>query len=133
MKSMKISRNLCMEKTRQNPQSRQNAKLFLQSSELGLPQPLTPRECAPPRSGGGAHSLTREGVGESQFQRGDILCGTLFMCMYFVTKSMHPKTCAANMCLRERGCVLMSLKRRVRAALPKPTIFGDRLTAATLS
>jgi hypothetical protein len=25
------------------PQSRQSAKLFLQSSELGLPQPLTPR------------------------------------------------------------------------------------------
>jgi hypothetical protein len=55
--------------------------LFLQSSELGLPQPLTRRRVCPPPfgSGGGAHSLAREGVGESQFQRGDIPCGTLYM------------------------------------------------------
>jgi hypothetical protein len=33
--------------------------------------------------GGGAHSLAREGVGESQFRRGDIHCGTLIY-MYFV-------------------------------------------------
>jgi hypothetical protein len=32
----------------------------------------------PPRFwGGGAHSLAREGLGESQFQRGYIHCGTL--------------------------------------------------------
>jgi hypothetical protein len=30
--------------------------------------------------GGGAHSLAREGVGESQFRRGDIHCGTLYIC-----------------------------------------------------
>jgi hypothetical protein len=30
------------------PQSRQSAKLFLQSSELGLPHPSTAGECAPP-------------------------------------------------------------------------------------
>jgi hypothetical protein len=48
-------------------QSRLGAKLFLQSSELGLPQPLTPRRvcpCPPPPPpvlGGGAHSLAREG------------------------------------------------------------------------
>jgi hypothetical protein len=49
-------------------QSRQNAKLFLQSSELGLPQPLTRRRVCPTPPlvpGGGAHSLAREGVGES--------------------------------------------------------------------
>ncbi len=30
------------------PQSRQRAKLFLQSSELGLPQPLARRRVRPP-------------------------------------------------------------------------------------
>jgi hypothetical protein len=34
-------------------------------------------ECAPPPVlGGGAHSLARKGLGESQFRRGDIHCGT---------------------------------------------------------
>jgi hypothetical protein len=53
---------------------RQIAKLFLQSSELGLPQPHPQASVPPPPfgSGGGAHSLAREGVGESQFQRGGI-------------------------------------------------------------
>ncbi len=35
------------------PQSRQNAKLFLESSELGLPQPLTRRRVSPPPGSGG--------------------------------------------------------------------------------
>ena len=63
------------------PQSRQSAKLFLQSLELGLPQPLTRRRVCPPPliPGGVAHSLAREGVGESQFRRGDIHCGNLYM------------------------------------------------------
>jgi hypothetical protein len=52
------------------PQSRQSAKLFLPSSELGLHQPLDRR----------AHSLAREGAGESQFRRGDIYCSTPYMC-----------------------------------------------------
>jgi hypothetical protein len=59
-------------------QSRQSAKLFLQWSELGLPQPLTPTP-PPPVLGGGEHSLAREGLGESQFRRGDIHCGTLYI------------------------------------------------------
>ncbi len=29
--------------------------------------------------GGGAHSLARKGVGESQFRRGDIHCGILYI------------------------------------------------------
>ncbi len=68
------------------PRGRQSAKLFLQSSELGLPQPLTHRRVCPPPHlvpGGGAHSLAREGVGESQVRRGDIHCGTLRN-IYFV-------------------------------------------------
>jgi hypothetical protein len=41
-------------------------------------------ECAsvpppPPVLGGGAHSLAREGLRESQFRRGDIHCGTLYI------------------------------------------------------
>ncbi len=39
-------------------QSRQSAKLFLQSSELGLPHPLTRRRVCPPlwTGGGGVHT-----------------------------------------------------------------------------
>ncbi len=45
---------------------------------MGLPQPLTCRRvCSPPILRGGAHSLAREGLGESQFRRGDIHCKTL--------------------------------------------------------
>ncbi len=50
-------------------QSRQSAKLLLQSLELELPHPLTRRQCAPRppplwfRGGGGAHSLAGEGYG----------------------------------------------------------------------
>jgi hypothetical protein len=61
--------------------SRQSAKLFLQSSELGLPHPLSRRrECPPPFGPGGrAQSLAGEGLGESQFRRGDIHCGALYI------------------------------------------------------
>jgi hypothetical protein len=64
-------------------QSRQSAKPFLQSLEFGLPQPLTPRRvcpCPPPPSrSGGRGTLTGErGLGEPQFRRGDIHCGTLY-------------------------------------------------------
>jgi hypothetical protein len=48
------------------PQSRQSAKLFLQSSELGLPHPLPAGECAHPPLwlGGGGGTLAYErGVG----------------------------------------------------------------------
>jgi hypothetical protein len=31
--------------------------------------------------GGGAHSLAREGMGESQFRLGDRHCGTLYICV----------------------------------------------------
>ncbi len=52
-------------------------KLFLQSSELGLPHP----DFVPPPFGswGGTHSLAvaGEGVGGSQFGRGERHCGTL--------------------------------------------------------
>jgi hypothetical protein len=70
-------------------QSRQSAKLFLQSSELGLPQPITAGEYAslPLVPGGGAHSQARKGVGESLFRRGDTHCGTLCVQVFRSHKS----------------------------------------------
>jgi hypothetical protein len=56
--------------------------LFLQSSELGLPQPITRRRVCPPPPvlGGGRGTLASgEGLGESQFRRGDMHCGTLYI------------------------------------------------------
>ncbi len=54
-------------------QSRQNTKLSVQSSELGLPHPAPPGGVgAPPPLvpglvwGGGGHTLAGEGVGKSQ-------------------------------------------------------------------
>jgi hypothetical protein len=49
-----------------SPQSRQSAKPFLQSSELGLPQPLTSRRvCPPPWFWGEGHTRWRERGRES--------------------------------------------------------------------
>ncbi len=42
------NKNHCLSWGGHKPQSRQSAKLFLQSSELGLPQPLTHRRVLPP-------------------------------------------------------------------------------------
>jgi hypothetical protein len=63
-------------------QSRQSAKLFLQSSELGLPQPLTRLRVFPPPSGGRgtlASERGREGWESPNFERGDIHRGSLFV------------------------------------------------------
>ncbi len=55
---------------------------FSQSSELGLPHPHLQASGLPRPlvHGGGAHSLAGEGLGEPQFRRGVIHCGTL--CCY---------------------------------------------------
>ncbi len=75
-------------------QSRQSAKLFLTSSELGLHQTLTPRRMSPtPVLGGGAHSVAREGLLESQFRRGDIHCGTLYIRTLWATVSFKGVSC----------------------------------------
>ena len=53
-------------------------RLFLQSSELGLPHPLTRRQVCPSPFGSGGDTLAcGKGVERSQFQRGDRHCGTL--------------------------------------------------------
>ncbi len=67
-------------------QSRQSAKLFLQSSELGLPQPLTHRrECPPPLwFGGEGHTRWRGRSWESpNFDEGTYTV-VLFIYTYFV-------------------------------------------------
>jgi hypothetical protein len=50
--------------------------------EIGTPPTHHPQANVPPSPlvpGGEAHSLAREGVKESQFRRGDIHCGTLYI------------------------------------------------------
>jgi hypothetical protein len=57
-------------------QSRQSAKLFLQSSELGLPQPLTRRRVWLPPASGGMGTLTGErGVGRVSIPTRGHHCG----------------------------------------------------------
>ncbi len=50
-----LLRDLCYS----DAQSRQSAKLFLQSLELGSPTPLAAGECAPPPFGPGGEGHTR--------------------------------------------------------------------------
>ncbi len=54
---------------------------FSSRRDWDSPNPSSAGECAPPPPvpGGGAHSLAREGMGESQFRLGDIHCGTLYI------------------------------------------------------
>ncbi len=59
------------------------------------PNPSPAGECAPPPPplvpGGGAYSLTRERVGDSQFRRGDIHCGTLHIyVLYCISLMIKP-------------------------------------------
>ncbi len=69
-------------------QSRQSAKLFLQSSELGVPHPSPAGECAasPLVHGGRGTLVCGKGVGEFQFRRGAYTV-VLFIYTYFVVRS----------------------------------------------
>jgi hypothetical protein len=61
-------------------QSRQSAKRYSSRWHWDSPTPFAAGECVPhPLVRGKAHSLAAKGVGESQFQRGDIHCGALYM------------------------------------------------------
>jgi hypothetical protein len=72
------------------PQSRQSAKLFLQSSELGLPQPLKRRRVCPlpPGSGGEGHTRWRERGWESPNSDEGTYTVVLFMYTYFVLETI---------------------------------------------
>jgi hypothetical protein len=61
-------------------QSRQIARHFLQSYELGPPHPLTSRRMCPPFGSAGDTLACGRGDGGSQFGRGDRHCGTLGIC-----------------------------------------------------
>ncbi len=64
------------------PQSRQSAKLYLKSSELGLPNPLSRRRMCPPTlwSRGGGHTRLRERVwGSLNSDEGTY---TIVLCIY---------------------------------------------------
>jgi hypothetical protein len=78
-----------------SPQSRQSAKPFLQSSELGPP---TPSNCLQERGG------------EFQFGRGDRHCGSLGICVLCGTASLENlpnKFCKNPRNLRVCGRLLM--------------------------
>jgi hypothetical protein len=64
-----------------SPQSRQSAKLFSSRRNWDSPNPSLAGDCAsPPFGSGGRGTLAGErGAGESQFRRGDIHCGTLYI------------------------------------------------------
>jgi len=74
-------------------QSRQSAKLFLQSSELGLPQPLARRRVTvpPPRSGGRGTLACERGRGwESPNSDKGTYTVVLFIYTYFVVPGFGP-------------------------------------------
>jgi hypothetical protein len=68
------------------PQSRQSSRLFLQPSELGTPQPLTPFECVPPPLWlQGGHTRLRERGGVPIRTRGQTLWYSRYifiLCLY---------------------------------------------------
>jgi hypothetical protein len=66
------------------PQSRQSAKLFLQSSELVLPQPLTVCATPPPRFWGEGHTRWRERGWESPISDEGTYTVVLFIYRYFL-------------------------------------------------
>jgi hypothetical protein len=76
-----------------NPQSRQSAKLFLQSSELGLPQPLTRRRVCPPFGSGGRSTLACDrGGGRVPIPtKGHTLWCSIFICTRTLCYNLSPK------------------------------------------
>ncbi len=71
-------------------QSRQSAKPFLQSSELGLSQPPTRRLVCPlpPVSGGRGTLAGEKGVGRVPIPTRGVQCGTLYMYVLCAARSI---------------------------------------------
>jgi hypothetical protein len=86
-------------------QSKQSAKIFLQSSEFGLPQPLTRRRVPPPPgSGGGGEGNTRwrERGWESPNSNEGTYTVVLFVYMYFVILNIQ---LTAQQVAKEKACM----------------------------
>jgi hypothetical protein len=68
----------------------QSAKLFSSRRNWDSPNPSPAGDCAPPPGSGGRGTLAgeREGLGESQFRRGNIHL-VLFIYMYFVGSILY--------------------------------------------
>jgi hypothetical protein len=96
----------------QQPQSRQSAELFLQSSELGLPHPLSRRRVCPPPtlwSGGGGHTRLRErGWGSPNSDKGTYTV-VLYKCKCFVPETV--KDCTIKLPKLARNQCLLSLSQ----------------------
>ncbi len=127
-------------------QSRLSAKLFLQSSELGLPHPLAAGECAPHPPfgpGGGQTRLRERGWGWSQFRRGNIrvLYTVVLYGMYISTLwsgAMHseslpvpvrgewPVRTVGEVCIRRDAAARQQLQRHLahRTEPNKRTFFA---------
>jgi hypothetical protein len=71
------------------PQSKQSAKLFLQSSELGLPQPLTCRLLCPPSF----FRLRERGWGSPNSDERTYTVGTLYIYVLFGLNDGKMKCC----------------------------------------
>jgi hypothetical protein len=82
-------------------------RFFSSRRNWDSPNPSPAGECDPlPVLGGGARSLAREGLGESQFLRGYIHCGTLYTYTYtyFMVERLHGKPSRA---IKQLGILVM--------------------------
>jgi hypothetical protein len=121
-------------------QSRQSAKLFLQSSELGLLQPLTRRRVCPPTlwfRGEEGHTRWRKRGCESPNSNEGLYTVVLFIYMYFVevAKEMwHVSSGSRDVVIlwQECGNLYVSIMRQRRgtivAACCKSVLFENTLT-----
>ncbi len=107
-----------------HPQSRQSAKLFLKSSELG-PNPSPAGECSPSpqnRGGGGGHTRWRERGWESPNFDEEIHCGTLYIYVLCVCTSVYC-TMYSRRTVDSRQCTLGTSDFKKIGFLGK-TFFG---------
>jgi hypothetical protein len=116
-------------------QSRQNAKLFLLSLELGLPQPLTPGYvCPPPFGTGGRGTLAGERGGERVPipTRGHTHCGTLYiyvLCVVHTRPSLPDLKYSSSLALN----ICTSLPQKKISCTTTPHMHGDLPCGTVLS
>jgi hypothetical protein len=88
--STKTRKDFVRQTRKQYTRHRQSAKLFVQSSELGLPQPFTRRRvCPSPPGSGGGHTRWRETGSKSPNSNKGTYTVVLFIYMYFVIHAIN--------------------------------------------